>query len=135
LFARAEHILADALMPGGYDQEARNTATGALALGRQTLDTRSPEFASFLTSLRQILKGLGKLGRAEELCQSALQILQRTQAADKVDLATAYQNVAVIQALRGHSRKALATIDLALAAWSQVPPPPHPSFIDALCTN
>jgi hypothetical protein len=44
LFARAERILAEALYAGGYDQEARNTATEALALARQTLDTRSPEF-------------------------------------------------------------------------------------------
>ena len=135
LFARAERVLADALYAGGYDQQARNIATEALALGRQTLDTRSPEVASFLTSLGQILKELGKLGQAEELCQSALQILQRTQAADKIDLATAYQNVAVIQALRGHPRKALATIDLALATWSQVPPPQHPSFVNALCAE
>jgi tetratricopeptide (TPR) repeat protein len=116
LFAIVERVLADALYAAGYDQEARNTATEALALARQTLDTRSPEFTRFLTSLGQILKELGKLGQAEELCQSALQILQRTEAARKVDLATAYQNVAVIQALRGQSRKALATINLALAA-------------------
>jgi len=135
LFARAERVLADALYAGGYDQQARNIATEALALGRQTLDTRSPEFALFPTSLGQILKKLGKLGQAEELCQSALQILQRTQAADKIDLATAYQNVAVIQALRGHPRKALATIDLALATWSQVPPPQHPSVVYALSTK
>jgi tetratricopeptide (TPR) repeat protein len=135
LFARAERVLADALYAGGYDQQARNIATEALALGRQTLDTRSPEFALFPTSLGQILKKLGKLGQAEELCQSALQILQRTQAADKIDLATAYQNVAVIQALRGHPRKALATIDLALATWSQVPPPQHPSVVYALCAK
>ena len=135
LFAIAERILADALYAAGYDQEARNTATEALALARQTIDTRSPDFAYFLTSLGQILKGLGKFGQAEELCQSALQILQRTQAADKVDLATAYQNVALLQALRGHPRKALATIDLALATWSQVPPPPHPSVVYALSTK
>jgi tetratricopeptide (TPR) repeat protein len=135
LFARAERILAEALYAGGYDQEARNTATEALALARQTLDTRSPEFAFFLTSLGQILKELGKLGQAEQLCQSALQILQRTEAAHKVDLAIAYHNVAIIQALRGHPRKALATIDLDLAIWSQVPPPPHPSVVYALCTK
>jgi tetratricopeptide (TPR) repeat protein len=135
VFATAQRILADALCAEGYDEEARKTATEALALGRQTLDTRSPDFALFLISLGQILKELGKLGQAEELCQSALQILQRTQAADKVDLATAYQNVAVIQALRGHPRKALATIDLALATWSQVPPPQHPSVVYALSTK
>jgi tetratricopeptide (TPR) repeat protein len=135
LFAITQRILADALHAEGYDEEARKTATEALTLGRQTLDTRSPEFASFLSSLGQILKELGKLGQAEELCQSALQILQRTQAADKVDLATAYQNVALIQALRGHPRKALATIDLALATWSQVQPPQHPSVVYALCTK
>jgi tetratricopeptide (TPR) repeat protein len=135
LFAIVERVLADALHAAGYDQEARNAATEALALARQTLDTRSPEFTRFLTSLGQILKALGKLGQAEELCQSALQILQRTQAADKTNLATAYQNVAVIQALRGHPRKALATIDLALATWSEVPPPRHPSVVYALCTK
>jgi tetratricopeptide (TPR) repeat protein len=135
LFAIVERVLADALYAAGYDQEARNTATEALALGRQTIDTRSPEFSYFLTSLGQILKGLGKFGQAEDLCQGALQILQRTQGADKVDLATAYQNVAVIQTLRGHPRKALATIDLALATWSQVPPPQHPSVVYALCTK
>jgi len=135
VFAIAECILADALHAEGYDEEARNTATEALALGRQTLDTRSPEFAYFLTALGQILKELGKLGQAEELCQSALQILQRTQAADKIDLTTGYQNVAAIQVLRGHPRKALATTDLALATWSQVPPLQHPSFVNALCAE
>lgn len=135
LFAIAQRILADALHAEGYDEEARKKATEALALGRQTVDIMSPEFANFLSSLSQILKELGKLGQAEELCQSALQILQRTQAAHKVDLAIAYQNVALLQALRGHPRKALATIDLALATWSQVPPPPRPSFIYALCTK
>jgi len=135
LFAIAQRILADALHAEGYDEEARKTATEALALGRQTLDTRSPEFATFLTSLAQILTRPGKLGQAEELCRSALQILQRTEAAHKVDLATAYQNVAIIQALRGHPRKALATIDLSLATWSQVPPPQHPSVVYALSTK
>jgi tetratricopeptide (TPR) repeat protein len=135
VFATAQRILADALCAEGYDEEARKTATEALALGRQTLDTRSPAFALFLISLGQILKELGKLGHAEELSQSALQILQRTQAADKVDLATVYQNVALIQALRGHPRKALATIDLALATWSQLPPPQHPSVVYALSTK
>jgi len=138
LFAIVERVLADALYAAGYEREARNTATEALALARQTLDPRSLEFSRFLTSLGQILKGLRKFGQAEELCQSALQILQRTQApdkADKVDLASAYQNVAVIQTLRGHTRKALATIDLALATWSQVPPPQHPSVVYALCTK
>jgi tetratricopeptide (TPR) repeat protein len=135
VFAEAERILADALCAEGYDEEARKTATEALALGRQTLDTRSPDFALFLISLGQILKELGKLGQAEELSQSALQILQRTQAADRVDLATAYQNVAVIQDLRRHPRKALATIDLALATWSQLPPPQHPSVVYALSTK
>jgi len=135
LFAIVERVLADALYAAGYDQEARNTATEALALARQTLDTRSLEFTRFLTSLGQILKGLGKFRHAEELCQSALQILQRMQAADKVDLASAYQNVAVIQTLRGHPRKALVTIELALATWSQVPPPQHPSFVYALCAK
>jgi tetratricopeptide (TPR) repeat protein len=56
LFARAERILSEALYAGGYDQEARNTATEALALARQTLDTRSLEFTRFLTSLGQIVK-------------------------------------------------------------------------------
>lgn len=135
VFALAERLLAEALYAEGYDEEARKTAKEALALGRQILDTRSPDFAFLLISLGQILKGLGKLGQAEELCQSALQILQRTDAAHKVELATTYQNLALLQALRGHPRKALATIDLALATWSQVPPPQHPSFIYALCTK
>jgi len=56
LFAIVERIFADALYAAGYRQEARNTATEALALARQTLDTRSLEFTRFLTSLGQIVK-------------------------------------------------------------------------------
>jgi len=104
----AERILADALFGEGYEEEAQNTAKEALALGRQTLDTRSPDYAFFLTSWGQILKGLGKLRQAEDVCQSALQILQRTEATHKGDLATAYQNVAIIQASRLESSLAAA---------------------------
>jgi tetratricopeptide (TPR) repeat protein len=96
VFAIAERALADALFAEGYDEQARETATQALLLGRQTLDTQSPDFAFFLTTLAQIMKELGKLGLAERLCQSALQILQRSEAAHKVDLAKAYQYVANI---------------------------------------
>jgi hypothetical protein len=134
-FAIAERVLADGLYAEGYNEQAREIARQALLLGRQTLDTQSPEFAFELVTLAQVQKELGELGQAERLCQSALQILQRSEAAHKVDLATAYQNVANIQLLRGHARKALTTIDLALAVWSQIPPPEHPSMVYALITK
>jgi tetratricopeptide (TPR) repeat protein len=135
VFAKTARILADALYAAGYDEQAKEIAEQALSVGRQTLDTRSPDFAFLLTTLAQILKELGKFSRAEELCQSALQILQRTDATYQSDLATAYQDLAVIQALRGHPRKASVTIDLALATWSHILPPTHPSVVYALSTK
>jgi len=135
VFAVAERVLAGALYAEGYYEQAKEIASQALLLGSKTLDTQSPDFAFVLVTLAQVQKELGKLGQAERLCQSALQILQRSEAAHQVDLATAYQNVANIQVLRGHAREALTTIDLALATWSQVPPPEHPSMVYALITK
>jgi tetratricopeptide (TPR) repeat protein len=134
-FAVAERVLADGLYAQGYEEQAGEIARQALSLGRQTLDTQSPELAFVLVTLAQVQKKLGKLGEAERLCQSALQILQRSEAAQKVDLARAYQNVANIQVLRGRAREAATNIDLSLAVWSQVPPPQHPSMVFALVTK
>lgn len=135
VFAIAERILADALYAEGHLAQARNTARQALFLGRRTLDPQSPDFAFVLTSFCQIEKELGKLGHAEDLCQGALHILEGDEATQKADLATAYQDVANIQALRGRLKQALATIDLAVAMWSQIPARGHPSIVYALSTQ
>ena len=135
MFAVAKRVLADGLYAEGYYEQAKEIARQALLLGRQTLDTQSPDYAFVLVTLAQVQKELGKLGQAERLCQSALQILQRSEGAHQVDLAMAYENIANLQLLRGHAREALTTIDLALAFWSQVPPPQHPSVVYALCTK
>lgn len=69
---------------------------------------------------------------AKKLCRPAIDIFEKAGESSRMDLGSAYQNLAVAYALRGKPRKALDAVNLALATWKQALPPDHPFIVYAL---
>jgi tetratricopeptide (TPR) repeat protein len=135
LYAFAGRMLAHALQAQGYDLRAKEVVEEAVAVGRQAFGPDAPEFSFLLSDQCQIMKDLGKLDSAEDLCEGSLQILQRVNPPDRFNLGTAYQDLAVIKAWKGRLKEALAMADLALATWNEILPADHPSIVYALDTE
>jgi tetratricopeptide (TPR) repeat protein len=131
MFAVAERTLADALCAQGKLEQARVLAENAVELGKQVLDSQSPNLAILLTSLGQVMKDMGKLGRAEQLCLRAAEIFETT-GGDAIDLGSTFSDLAVISIQRGDPKRAFIRINRALAAWNGVLPPDHPFVVYAL---
>jgi tetratricopeptide (TPR) repeat protein len=70
-----------------------------------------------------------------QLCRQAVDIFEKAGAASRIELGSAYQNLAVVYALRGKPRKALDAVNLALATLEQALPPNHPFIVYALSTK
>jgi tetratricopeptide (TPR) repeat protein len=135
IFVGAERLLADALLAEGNAEEAKTVAEHALAVGNTTLDLSSASYGFLLTTLAQIMRDLHNLGRAQELGEHAVDIFQKMQGAAKIDLGTAYQNLAILYTLRGRPKQALTTINLAVATWDRTLPPNHPYLVYAESTK
>jgi tetratricopeptide (TPR) repeat protein len=131
MFAVAERTLADALCAQGKPEQARVLAEDAVALGKRVMDSQSPTFAILLTSLGQVMKDMGKFGRAEQLCVRAAGIFETT-GGDAIDLGSTFSDLAVISLQRGDPKRAFIRINRALAAWNGVLPPDHPFVVYAL---
>lgn len=134
-FAIAEGIFADALRAEGNYSEARRTAEQALSLGKATLGPFAPRVGILETTLGRIFQENGELNRALPLCREAVQIFEKGGEANRTELGSAYQNLAVVYAAQRKPRKALDAIGLALAIWQPALPPHHPFIIYALCTR
>jgi len=53
----------------------------------------------------------------------------------KIELGTAYQNLALVYAQQGRPKQALQAVNLALAAWNRALPPDHPFIVYGLSTK
>jgi tetratricopeptide (TPR) repeat protein len=109
-FAIAEGVLAEVLRAERRYAEAKRMAYEALALGTQTLSPTAPRLGILVTTLEQILQDAGDLKRAFEPCQQAVDIFERAGESQRLELGTAYHNLAAIYALQGKSRKALDAV-------------------------
>jgi tetratricopeptide (TPR) repeat protein len=96
-------------------KKQREWLNEALALGKETLSPTAPRFGVLVTTLGQILQETGELNRALQLCQQAVDIFEKAGESQGIELGTAYQNLAVVYALRGKPRKALDAVKMALA--------------------
>jgi tetratricopeptide (TPR) repeat protein len=120
--ATAEGVLANALEGEGNYSEAENVAERAVSAGRATLSPQAPSFAILLTLLGHALEAEGKRGRALKLYQDALDIMKNAGEGYRIELGTAYANLAGAYLARGNAKKALELISLAFATWKQVLP-------------
>jgi tetratricopeptide (TPR) repeat protein len=134
-FAIAGGTLAAALRAEGNYGEAKRVAEQALALGKKTLSPLAPHFGILVTTLAQILQEIGDLKGAQALCRQAVDIFEKAGESSRMELGSAYQNLAVIYILRGKPRQAVDAVNLALAAWKQSLPPGHPFVVYALTTK
>jgi tetratricopeptide (TPR) repeat protein len=134
-FAAAQGVLAHGLEAEGNYGEAKSLAEKAVSLGKQTLSPLSPRLGILLTTMGLILQESGQLRPALALCKQALEIFANAGERYKIDLGTAYQNLAVVYADLGQPKRALEAITLALATWNEVLPPDHPFIVYALSTK
>ncbi len=119
-FAIAEGILAAALLAEGNCREEKIVAERALALAKKTLSPGAPHFAILVTTLAQIRQATGDLKGAQELCRQAVDIFEKAGKPSQMDLGCAYQNLAVVYALRGKPREALDAVDRALQSGNRL---------------
>jgi tetratricopeptide (TPR) repeat protein len=124
VFATAEGVLADALAGEGNYREAKNVAERAVSVGRATLSsqTQTPRFAILLSVLAHSLECEGERGRALKLYREAAGIMKNAGKGNRIELGTAYVNLAGGYLARGNAKKALKLISLAFATWKQVLP-------------
>ena len=135
-FAQAEGILAQVLLGQGNYAEARARAEHAIAVAKKTMMPSDPGGGILLITLAQVLEETGAdLRRAGVLCREAIEIFKRNGAGSRMNLASAYENLAVVYSAQGKLRQALNTVDLALAAWNEELPPDHPFLVDALAAK
>ena len=125
-FAIAEGILADVLMVQGNYQEAKNAVEHAISIGAETLRPLAPRFGSLITTLAQISQESEDLGRALRLSRQAADIFKRGGDPTTLELGSAYQNLAVVYALRGEKREAMNALDAALSTWKPILAPNAP---------
>jgi tetratricopeptide (TPR) repeat protein len=121
-FATAEGVLVDALDGEGNYREAQNVAERAVSEGRATLSPEAPSFALLLTVLAHSLEDEGERGRPLKLYGEAVGIMKNGGKGNKIELGTAYVNLAGGYLARGNAKKALKLISLAFATWKQVLP-------------
>lgn len=125
LFAAAEGALADALRgEGNYIDETR-VAEHAVSLAKQTSNPIAPRLAILLTILARAREDSGQVRRAVELYKQAVDIFRRAGEGNRIELGSAYANLALAYFLGGKPKNAFANVDLALAAWKDVLPPDH----------
>ena len=135
-FAQTEGILAQVLRGQGNYTEAKARAEHAIAVAKRTMMPSDPGGAILLVTLAQVLQETGNdLRRAGVLCREAIQIFEENGAGSRMNLASAYENLAVVYSGQGKLRQALDTLDLALRAWNEELPPKHPFLVDALAAK
>jgi len=122
MFAIAESELAVALAGEGDYLGAKRMAERAVSLGKETISARSPSFAVLLTCLAQALEGQGEHRRAIKLFRRAAGIMKKAGEGSRIELGSAYVNLAGAYLEKGNAKKALELVTLALAAWKEVLP-------------
>jgi tetratricopeptide (TPR) repeat protein len=131
-FAMAEGVLACALAGEGNYLGARKVAKQAVSLGKVTISPRAPQFAILLTTLAHALEIQGEQRHAFKLCQRAVDILEKAGKGNRIELGSAYLNLAGAYLVNGNAKKALELIALALATWKQVLPSSNSFTVYAL---
>jgi tetratricopeptide (TPR) repeat protein len=121
-FAITEGVLADVLRVEGNYRDARSLANHAIGLATETMNPLQPRFAILLTTLGQVLLEAGDLSRARQVCQRAATIFEKAGEGSKIELGSAYQNLAVVYARQGRSKQALNALTLADTAWNDAVP-------------
>ena len=134
-YAIAQGAAARALWAVGNYAEAKKAAEAAVRLGHRTFGALAPRYGILLTTLANILRDTGDVDQALPLCEEAANIFRTAGESHRIELGTAYQNLAVIYAQGRNPRRAIINADLALAAWRQVLPPANPFVVFALCTK
>jgi tetratricopeptide (TPR) repeat protein len=121
-FATTAGVLAGALDGEGNYREAQNVAERALSVGRATISPETPSFALLLTVLAHSLEDEGERGRPLKLYREAVGIMKNVGRGNRIELGTAYVNLAAGYLARGNAKKALKLISLAFGTWKQVLP-------------
>ena len=134
-FAIAEGALAQTLRIQGNYAQAATVAEHAIAVAQRTMSSRQPYFAILLSTLAQVLLETGDLRRARQLCLQAIESFKEAEDGNRVDLGSAYQNLAAVYAMQGKPKQALDAGNSALSVWSHELPPGHPFVVDALGTK
>ena len=132
IYAIAQGVLANALTGEGNYFEAEKMAEQAVSLGKHTLGARAPRFALLLTTLGHALQNQGKRRHALRLYQQARGIMEKAGEGNRIELGSAYVNLAGAYLAEGNAKKALELVALALATWKQVLPSNNSFIVYAL---
>jgi tetratricopeptide (TPR) repeat protein len=121
-FATAQGVLAEALAGEGNYLGAKKVAEQAVSLGKETIGACAPSFGILLTTLAHALEYQGEHKHALKLYQQARGIMQKAGEGNRIELGSAYLNLAGAHLAKGNAKKALELVALALATWKQVLP-------------
>lgn len=130
--ATTEGVLADSLDGEGNYFKARKVAQQAVTLGKETISPRAPSVGVLLNTLALTLQTLGQHRQALKLLQEAAGIMEKAGEDNRIELGTAYTNLAGAYLAEGDTKKTLALAALALATWNQVLPPNNSHTVYAL---
>lgn len=131
-FATVEGVLAEALVGEGNYPEAKKTAERAVSLGKATLSPQSASFAVLVTALAHATAIQRGRRHAIKLYQQAVDIMRGEGESHRVELGTAYVNLAGAYLAEGNVNKLLESVSLALAIWKRVLPSDNSLVVDAI---
>ena len=126
MFAIAEGVLADALVGEGNYLGAKKTAVQAVSLGKKTISARAPGFGVLLSTLASALQVQGERRRPLKLYQQVVAIMEKAGEGNRIELGSAYLNLAGAYLANGKGKKALELVASARVAWKQVLPANNP---------
>jgi tetratricopeptide (TPR) repeat protein len=123
---------ARALYGRGKSREAIRAAQQALAISKEVLGERHPDYANSLNNLAELYEAMGDYGKAEPLCRQALAINKEALGDKHPNYATSLNNLAELYHAMGDYAKAEPLHRQALATRKEALGERHPHYAASL---